>query len=758
MNSCRQIYPMELAAPTGLIESCKLRTYQKQSLAFMVNREKSEHDPDFVSGNISRKLFRRQTGKSEYAHAFSDIKTGLLCSEVGMGKSLVCIALVCANPGAYKRMSAEMFAKARSPVGTMDWGEYEHSPLRPPTLKSKYAHRAKRRRGSLLGAQKKELEEFNGSVAEKICVGDLETARYKVKTTVISTTNTIVGQWYDEIKKFAPSLTVKVHHGSYRQSPDFFDPNVTDLQDVDILLTVNTTAPPTWCARMTFHRVIVDEIHQYFLPYYHSRYVWGVTATPFEKLKSIFGKFGHQDSIGLGLGTKWIMQQRNPNALHQPFIDAMNTFMIRHTKDQEIQGKAALKLPPMPKTSIEITLTPNEKSKYLGLRSAITLTTYPTALTAVGIDQTLSRIRSATLCKSKLAALRKDYHALLETNPSASIVIFSRFTASIDALQKFFQNDFPIATQGFFMKQSTTAKKRQDAIRSFQDPTNTRPKVFAISYKTGQCGITLTAASRVYLLEPCILPSDEIQAGGRISRLGQTKNIALVRLVAKGTCDEAIISMHAKLASGATKFTEDGKLPYSCIAAMLKIGSDGPPPITFKVNKLGSCRGYRPGWTTDSTHQHETLTLEEQQSLPTTQTEMFSKLCEIFPIIMSEFEGERHALNKPPIRGRRTYRSLSDRFLSVVNIVKSYTNERHSLIGTNHEQNMAWAALYGTNPLSEYTQEVQNMYGPRTCLTFEASWNTERPKVLKFLKSIAKYGDPVSSIRICQVYAKALKK
>ena len=326
MDECSQIYPMEICAPTGLIASCKLRTYQKQSLSFMVNREKGAHDTDYKTGPMKRLLFRRQVGKSDYSHTFENIKTGILASEVGMGKSLVCIALVLANPGSIKKMSAANFAKATRPLET-----------KPPNRQSVTGRYGR--------VKKKDINKApNSRLCEQVCVNDLVQGLYKVKTTVISTTNTIVGQWYDEIKKFAPTLNVKVHHGSYSSSPDFFNPasNYTksQMQDIDILLTVNTTAPPSWCCRLTFHRVIVDEIHQYFIPYYHSQNIWGVTATPFEKLSGIFTKFG-QNVGGLGLGTKWnlLSYQQNP-ANQTAFVEAMNVFMIRHTKNQKIEGQA----------------------------------------------------------------------------------------------------------------------------------------------------------------------------------------------------------------------------------------------------------------------------------------------------------------------------------------------------------------------------------------------------------------------------------
>ena len=46
-------------------------------------------------------------------------------------------------------------------------------------------------------------------------------------------------------------------------------------------------------------------------------------------------------------------------------------------------------------------------------------------------------------------------------------------------------------------------------------------RVFIVTYATAAVGITLTAANRVFLLEPCQDPGQEAQAAGRIHRLGQ---------------------------------------------------------------------------------------------------------------------------------------------------------------------------------------------------------------------------------------------
>ena len=58
---------------------------------------------------------------------------------------------------------------------------------------------------------------------------------------------------------------------------------------------------------------------------------------------------------------------------------------------------------------------------------------------------------------------------------------------------------------------------RHDSIRQFQRAEKV-PKVFVLTMKAGSCGITLTAATRVYLMEPCLDPAHEIQAAGRQGR------------------------------------------------------------------------------------------------------------------------------------------------------------------------------------------------------------------------------------------------
>lgn len=73
--------------------------------------------------------------------------------------------------------------------------------------------------------------------------------------------------------------------------------------------------------------------------------------------------------------------------------------------------------------------------------------------------------------------------------------------------------------------------QRTKAIEAFQrDPPTT---VFILTMRTAACGINLTAASHIYLLEPCMNPALESQAIGRAWRMGQKRPVCVKRLYVK---------------------------------------------------------------------------------------------------------------------------------------------------------------------------------------------------------------------------------
>jgi SNF2 family DNA or RNA helicase len=86
-------------------------------------------------------------------------------------------------------------------------------------------------------------------------------------------------------------------------------------------------------------------------------------------------------------------------------------------------------------------------------------------------------------------------------------------------------------------------KNRGELIKEFQ--TNPEMKVFCGSLLAGGVGIDLTAASVVIHYDRWWNASKENQATDRVHRIGQNKNVQVLKLVTRGTLEEKIDRMIA---------------------------------------------------------------------------------------------------------------------------------------------------------------------------------------------------------------------
>ena len=86
-----------------------------------------------------------------------------------------------------------------------------------------------------------------------------------------------------------------------------------------------------------------------------------------------------------------------------------------------------------------------------------------------------------------------------------------------------------------------SADERMKALKRFRDDKSMR--VFLMSLKTGGVGLNLTAARRVYLLDPWFNPATEEQAMDRVHRLGQEQPVIATRFIVRGTVEEKMLKL-----------------------------------------------------------------------------------------------------------------------------------------------------------------------------------------------------------------------
>ena len=170
---------------------------------------------------------------------------------------------------------------------------------------------------------------------------------------------------------------------------------------------------------------------------------------------------------------------------------------------------------------------------------------------------------------TKFKALLTDLQALRTSDAHMHAVVFTSSVPCHDALVPLLKEK-KFVVCGF--KGGDSATKRDESIRKFQSSLDNRskakPTVFVVTTKAGAVGVTLTAASRVYMMEPALDPAAEAQAAGRVHRLGQTKDVLIKRFAFKQSLDAQIIALHEEIKKGNIKVV-DGMLPDE---AMLILG------------------------------------------------------------------------------------------------------------------------------------------------------------------------------------------
>lgn len=627
LKSVQQVYPEEAEKPAGLVVSA-LRHYQKQSVAFMLANEKAAtvvgQAADGRIGTTAERFPKLSYAgdRQEKINTAdgNEIRGGWLCDEVGMGKTMCCIATILANPCTDASVKAdevavkEWLAKERTlaAVANMAFHAYctalDKMQNFDRTKRQAYSEAelaSREARGMWYSKYKNVRDDSKTPAYEALCTAhnQAQTAKgvaedkyynelkalgprptIKHKATVIVVPPTLLGQWVDEFKKYAPSLKVYSLHGpSGGDSYIKFQSSAKIARDADVLLVskyLNTTVyvgkdryfgyghkiggdPMAW-----FHRVIIDEVHIGNIQKWAlSSLRWGVTGTPASKSPSDLA------TVAEWLGQTYEAQHlkshgRAPNVhkdtmrLH---VSKLKMLMIRHTKDMQIGGADALVLPTLQSKAVMLDMSDTERHtynrcRYLDLDKGQIRSAQWHGGTMMFLGMQLKKTRDAAggldADGTKMKALKKALVDLKTTEPHFQVIIFTR-KASAHANIVSMAKSLGVAT--YELNSKTNMAKRHESIREFQTPAKT-PRVCIASVNIGSVGVTLTAATRVYLMEPSIDPAAEVQCAGRIHRLGQKKEVLFTRFCFRNTIDEAIVKLHDKFAKNELTIDESRKL------------------------------------------------------------------------------------------------------------------------------------------------------------------------------------------------------
>jgi SWI/SNF-related matrix-associated actin-dependent regulator 1 of chromatin subfamily A len=164
---------------------------------------------------------------------------------------------------------------------------------------------------------------------------------------------------------------------------------------------------------------------------------------------------------------------------------------------------------------------------------------------------------------TKLCELLIDFKA-----QGDRVLIFSQFVMVMDILEVVMEN---LQMKYFRLDGNTDINERQTMIDEFY--ANEDITVFLLSTKAGGAGINLACANKVIIFDSSFNPQDDIQAENRAHRVGQTRDVEVIRMVTRGTIEEKIyalgetkLALDDRVAGEATPEEKDANLEKAVIA------------------------------------------------------------------------------------------------------------------------------------------------------------------------------------------------
>ncbi|MDQ0173520.1 DEAD/DEAH box helicase [Paenibacillus tundrae] len=374
----------------------------------------------------------------------------------------------------------------------------------------------------------------------------------------------LLGNWQRELKRFAPDLTLYIHHGGQRLHGSAFQ---AEAQAHDIVLTTYHLAGRDGpdLASLQWSTVVLDEAQ--YIKNYRTKQAQSVmrlsaphriamTGTPVEnrlsELWSIFqflnpGYLGTASSFRqryTGTGTS----EENGASLRE-LHRLVSPFMLRRLKsDPDIRKDLPEKL----ELKSYCSLTPEQTVLYQrvvddlmgGLdgrngiaRKGIVLSSL-TKLKQICDHPVLAdsnrKDHAKVEASGKMERLLELVDAIRDNGESA--LIFTQYVAMGELLVSRLTQRYE--EEPYFLHGGVSKIQRDEMVETFQKGEG--PSLFVLSLRAGGVGLNLTRASHVIHYDRWWNPAVENQATDRVFRIGQNRNVQVHKLICQGTLEERI--------------------------------------------------------------------------------------------------------------------------------------------------------------------------------------------------------------------------
>jgi len=384
------------------------------------------------------------------------------------------------------------------------------------------------------------------------------------KGTLVVCPTSVLSNWEREVQKFAPTLSVVVHHGDKRSKGKAF---IKEVKNQDLVITSYSLVfrDLDTLEKVNWEGVVLDEAQNVKNPQakqaqavrkLNAGFRVALTGTPIEnRLSELWSIL---DFLNPGfLGNRQFFQRRFAIPIEkygdrdslQILRSLVQPFILRRLKTD----KAIIQdLPEKQEMNVFCNLSAEQAKLYQqAVDEALEKIETAEGIQRHGLILTLL-IKLKQICNhpaqylksnrieqgdrsGKLLRLQEMLEEVVAEGDRA--LIFTQFAEWGKLLKPYLAEQ--LNTEPLFLYGATRRNQRQEMIDRFQnDPEG--PQIMILSLKAGGTGLNLTRANHVFHVDRWWNPAVENQATDRAFRIGQKRNVQVHKFISTGTLEEKI--------------------------------------------------------------------------------------------------------------------------------------------------------------------------------------------------------------------------
>ncbi|XP_030837594.1 chromodomain-helicase-DNA-binding protein 1-like isoform X1 [Strongylocentrotus purpuratus] len=425
----------------------------------------------------------------------------------------------------------------------------------------------------------------------------------------------VMGNWQDELKRFAPHLKVVSYTGDKEYRGELRH-ELRSMENVNVILTTYEIClkDESFFQKFSWSALIVDEAHRLknqnsllhqSLKELDIRHIVLLTGTPIQNnLRELFAllSFVAPRVFRPSLADKFVetYEDMSDDHVKDELHSMLLPFLLRRTKNEVV-----LDLPKKTEVILFHGLTALQKKLYKAILTK-DHAAFEQNVDMVGMPRTRTSLMNTLMqlrkcvnhpyifdgvepepfelgehlvdCSGKLHLLDKLLMSLWQQGHK--VLLFSQMTRMLDILQDY------LGFRGYEYERldgSVRGEERYLAVKNFNQRDDTF--VFLLSTKAGGQGLNLVGADTVIFVDSDYNPQNDLQAAARAHRIGQTRPVKIIRLIGRDSVEELILQRADEKLKLTNDVIEGGKFSLGTsnsglagnatqLADMLKFGLD----------------------------------------------------------------------------------------------------------------------------------------------------------------------------------------